>query len=83
MKNGDRLTGTVVKSDGKTLVLQTAAGEVTLKFNSIQDIKTEAKLHVTVEGGKTLIGPVTTTDRNCKSPRRLPELWKRQRKKSR
>ena len=25
LKNGDRLTGTVVKSDGKTLVLQTAA----------------------------------------------------------
>ena len=37
-------------------------GEVTLKFNAIQDIKTEAELHVTVEGGKTVIGPVTTTD---------------------
>jgi hypothetical protein len=45
------------------LVLQSApAGEVTLKFNAIQDIKTEAELHVTVEGGKTVIGPVTTTD---------------------
>ena len=30
LKNGDRLTGTVVKSDGKTLVLHTdAAGDVT------------------------------------------------------
>lgn len=29
LKNGDRLTGTVVKSDGKTLVLHTeAAGDV-------------------------------------------------------
>ena len=33
LKNGDRLTGTVVKSDGKTLVLHTdAAGDVTIKF---------------------------------------------------
>jgi putative salt-induced outer membrane protein YdiY len=63
LKNGDRLTGTVVKSDGKTLVLKTdAAGEVTIKFDAIQDIKTEAELHVTVKGGKTVIGPVTTTD---------------------
>ena len=31
LKNGDRLTGTVVKSDGKELVLHTdAAGDVTL-----------------------------------------------------
>ena len=63
LKNGDRLTGTVVKSDGKTLVLHTdAAGDVTLKLDAIQDIKTDAELHVTVKGGKTAVGPVTTTD---------------------
>jgi hypothetical protein len=38
LKNGDRLTGTVVKSDGKTLVLHTdAAGDVTIQFDTIQD----------------------------------------------
>lgn len=63
LKNGDRLTGTVVKSDGKELVLHTDdAGDVTLKFDSIQDIKTDAELHVTLKGGKTAVGPVTTTD---------------------
>jgi hypothetical protein len=32
LKNGDRLSGTVVKSDGKTLVLHTDyAGDITLK----------------------------------------------------
>ncbi len=63
MKNGDRLTGTVVKSDGKTLVLHTdAAGDVTIQFDSIQDIKTDAELHVSLKGGKTAVGPVTTTD---------------------
>jgi len=63
LKNGDRLTGTVIKSDGKTLVLDTdAAGKITLKFDAIQDIRSDAELHVTVKGGKTVVGPVTTTD---------------------
>ncbi|HTW30629.1 MAG TPA: hypothetical protein VMD76_03060, partial [Candidatus Sulfotelmatobacter sp.] len=65
LKNGDRLTGTVVKSDGKTLVLHTdAAGDVTLKFDAIQDIKTDKELHVTLKGGKTAVGAVTTSDGN-------------------
>jgi len=63
LKNGDRITGTVVKGDGKTLVLHTdAAGDVTLQFSAIQDIKTDQELHVSVKGGKTAVGPVTTTD---------------------
>ena len=65
LKNGDRLTGTVVKSDGKTLVLHTdAAGDVTIQFAAIQEIKTDTdkELHVTLKGGKTAVGPVTTTE---------------------
>lgn len=63
LKNGDRLTGKVVKGDGKTLVLHTdAAGDVTIKFDAIQEIKTEEQLHVGLKGGKTVVGPVTTTD---------------------
>lgn len=63
LKNGDRFTGTVVKSDGKTLVLHTeAAGDITIKFDAIQDIKTEQELHVSLKGGKTAVGPVSTTD---------------------
>ena len=63
LKNGDRLTGTVVKSDGKTVVLHTdAAGEVTLQFGAIQDIKTDQELHVTLKDGKSAVGPVTTAD---------------------
>ena len=63
LKNGDRLTGTVVKGDGKTIVLHTdAAGDVTIQFSAIQDIKTDKELHVTAKGGKTAVGPVTTAD---------------------
>jgi len=63
LKNGDRLTGTVVKSDGKTLVLHTdAAGDVELKFDAIQEIKADQELHVSLKGGKIAVGPVTTSD---------------------
>jgi len=35
LKNGDRLTGTIVKSDGTTLLLKTdSAGDVSLKTNT-------------------------------------------------
>ncbi len=63
LKNGDRLTGTIVKSDGKTLVLHTeAAGDVEFKYDAIQEIKTEEEFHVVSKGGKTAVGPVTTRD---------------------
>ncbi len=63
LKNGDRFTGTVVKSDDKTLVLHTeAAGDITIQFSAIQDIKTDQELHVSLKGGKTVVGPVTTSD---------------------
>lgn len=63
LKNGDRFTGTVVKSDDKTLVLHTeAAGDITIQFSAIQEIKTDQELHVSLKGGKTAVGQVTTTD---------------------
>lgn len=63
LKNGDRLTGTVVKSDGKSLVLHTdSAGNVTLQFADVQEIKTDQELHVSLKNGKTVVGSVTTAD---------------------
>ncbi len=63
LKNGDRLTGTVVKSDGKTLVLHTEfAGDVTVQFTAITQITTEKELHVTTTDKKTVVGPVNTSD---------------------
>ena len=61
LKNGDRLTGTIVKSDGKVLVLKTeAAGEVTVKFDAIQTITTPGDLNVGLSDGKAVVGSVTT-----------------------
>ncbi|HLW84710.1 MAG TPA: DUF481 domain-containing protein [Candidatus Sulfotelmatobacter sp.] len=63
LKNGDHLTGKIVKSDGKTLVLHTEfAGDVTIQFAAIGQITTDQELHVDLKGGKTAVGTVTTSD---------------------
>ncbi len=61
LKNGDRLTGSITKSDGKTLVVKTDyAGDVTVKFDAIQSITSTGDLNVSL-AGKTVVGPVTTS----------------------
>jgi putative salt-induced outer membrane protein len=65
LKNGDRITGSIIKSDGKTVVLKTDyAGEVTVKFDAVQDITTTGDLNVGLTGGKTVVGPVSTIGDN-------------------
>ncbi len=60
LKNGDRLTGSIAKSDGKSLVIKTDyAGDVTVKFDAIQSITSAGDLNVSL-AGKTVVGPVTT-----------------------
>src|SRR5580704_53766 len=62
-KNGDHLTGTVVKSDGKTVVLHTEfAGDVTVQFAAITQITTDKALHVALKNGQTVVGAITTSD---------------------
>jgi putative salt-induced outer membrane protein len=63
LKNGDHLTGTVVKSDGKTVVLHTEfAGDVTVQFAAITQITTDKPLHVALKNGQTVVGPITTSE---------------------
>jgi len=63
LKNGDRLTGSIVKSDAKTLVLKTeAAGDVTFQWPAIDAITSTQPLHVGLAGGQMVVGPVTTKD---------------------
>jgi putative salt-induced outer membrane protein YdiY len=64
LKNGDRLTGSITKSDGKELVIKTDyAGNVTVKFAAIQAITSAGDLNVSL-GGKTVVGPVTMNGDN-------------------
>lgn len=63
LKNGDRLTGTIVKSDAKTLLIKTdGAGDVTVQWSAIESISSTQPLHVGLNGGQMIVGPVTSTD---------------------
>ncbi len=65
MKNGDRLTGTITKSDNKALVIKSDfAGEVTIQWDAVDQISSSGPLHVATQDGKTVVGPVTTSDGN-------------------
>jgi small nuclear ribonucleoprotein (snRNP)-like protein len=65
LKNGDRLTGTIVKSDEKmeTLLIKTEfAGDVKVKWEAVASIATTGPLHITLKDGQTIVGTVTTAD---------------------
>lgn len=65
LKNGDRLTGTITKSDDKTLLIKTEfAGDVTVQWPAIQEITSAQPLHVALSNGKTMVGPVASADGN-------------------
>jgi putative salt-induced outer membrane protein len=63
LKNGDRLTGTIVKADTKNLVIKTEfAGEVTIAWDAIQEMTSSENLHLEMKNGQTLEGAVATSD---------------------
>ncbi|HVO64787.1 MAG TPA: DUF481 domain-containing protein [Terriglobales bacterium] len=63
MINGDRLSGTITKSDGTTLVLKTDyAGEVKLDWSAVQGIQSTQPLHLVLKNGQSLSGHVSSTD---------------------
>jgi Protein of unknown function, DUF481 len=65
LTNGDRITGQILKSDDKELVIKSEyAGEVTVPWPAVQGITSTQALHVSLNNGQTLVGPVKTTDDN-------------------
>jgi len=63
LKNGDRLTGTIVSGDGKNLLLKTEfAGDVTIQWDAIATIESAQDLNLTLKDGSRLAGKVTTQD---------------------
>lgn len=63
LKNGDKITGTVVKSDGKTLVFKTDyAGDLSISWAAIQDLSSDKKLFVETPEKKLVSGTVATKD---------------------
>lgn len=63
LKNGDRLTGTIVKSDDKTLLIKTElAGDVNVQWAAVTAITSSQDLHLGLKDGETVVGTVTTND---------------------
>ena len=62
LKNGDRLTGAIVKSDAKTLLIKTEfAGEVTVQWEAVSGMVSSQPLHLGLKDGQTIVGMVTAT----------------------
>lgn len=63
LKNGDRLSGTVVSSDAKTLTLKTDyAGTIAIQWAAIESLSSSQALYVTSKNGQVTVGAVSTAD---------------------
>ncbi len=70
LKNGDRISGTIVKVDAKpddktktVLLIKTEfAGDVTVQWDAVSSIVAPEALHLALNDGQTVVGPVTTVD---------------------
>lgn len=61
LENGDRLTGMIVKSDGKELTIKTDnAGTVTVQWSAVRQISSTGLLFVSTSQGTTVAGTITT-----------------------
>ncbi len=61
LKNGDILTGTILKKDGATLTLKSEfLGEVHMPWSAVRSLKSDQKMTVALPGGETVAGTVRT-----------------------
>lgn len=62
-KDGDRITGAIVKKDGQTLTVQsTNFGLVTVKWEDIATIRTEQPLNIVLAGERTVKADIRLQD---------------------
>ena len=63
MKNGDRITGSIIKKDATNLVIKsTHFGTVTLPWAEVDSVKADAPIVVVLPDGRTLEATLTTAD---------------------
>jgi putative salt-induced outer membrane protein len=63
LKNGDRVTGSIVKKDGKNLTIKTDHfGVVTTTWDQVESIKADKPVNVVLADGKTVQGTIATSD---------------------
>src|SRR2546426_9781120 len=63
LKNGDRVTGKIVKKDGAALTFKSDAfGDVSIPWEKVAQVISQEPLTVVLPGGKTVLGKVGTTE---------------------
>jgi putative salt-induced outer membrane protein YdiY len=61
LKNGDRLTGTIMKSDEKGLTIKAEyGGAITVPFDAVTSIVSSQQLFLSLKDGQGLVGSVST-----------------------
>jgi putative salt-induced outer membrane protein YdiY len=65
LKNGDTITGSIVKKDGAKLTLKSEfLGEVAIPWTAIKSLKSDQDLVVVLPGGETVKGKISTNGDN-------------------
>ena len=65
LKNGDTITGNVIKKDGAKLTLKSEfLGEVSIPWTAIKSLKSDQELVVVLPGGESVKGKVSTSGDN-------------------
>jgi small nuclear ribonucleoprotein (snRNP)-like protein len=63
LKNGDRVTGSIVKKDGKNLTIKSDQfGVITTSWDQVESIKTDKPVNVVLQDGRTAQGALSTSD---------------------
>src|SRR5262249_4768784 len=63
LKNGDRLTGKIIKADGAKLVLKSELiGDVSVDLSAVRSITSDEPVYVTLADGRTVSGVMTVSD---------------------
>jgi hypothetical protein len=62
MKNGDRVTGSIIKKDGKNLTIKTDQfGVVTTSWDQVESVQADKPVNVVLQDGRTVQGTIATT----------------------
>lgn len=63
LNNGDRVTGAIIKMDGKSLTIKSEFfGTVTMPWAQVAAIQSDAQLNVVLPGGETVLATVRTRE---------------------
>jgi large conductance mechanosensitive channel protein len=63
LKNGDRVTGSIIKKDGKNLTIKTDGfGVVTTSWDQVVSVTADTPVNVVLQNGKTVQGTLATAN---------------------